>query len=226
MQHILSNIKITINEKLYVKDPETSELGRNILKKSIELIDKIGFEAFTFKKLGEQIQSNESSIYRYFENKHKLLMYLSSWYWSWMEYRIIFATANVIDPFQKLEKAIQIVTENIADDEATPYINEQLLHRIIIEEFTKTMRTKNVDDENKAGFFLVYKRVINRLVSIIEEINPDYAYSKSLASTVVESALHQQFLKQHLKTITNFSENDCSSAFFIDLVKKTISWNH
>ncbi|MBP6001637.1 MAG: TetR/AcrR family transcriptional regulator [Flavobacterium sp.] len=223
MQHILSNIKITINEKLYVKDPETSELGRNILKKSIELIDKIGFEAFTFKKLGEQIQSNESSIYRYFENKHKLLMYLSSWYWSWMEYRIIFATANVIDPFQKLEKAIQIVTENIADDEATPYINEQLLHRIIIEEFTKTMRTKNVDDENKAGFFLVYKRVINRLVSIIEEINPDYAYSKSLASTVVESALHQQFLKQHLKTITNFSENDCSSAFFIDLVKKTIS---
>ena len=223
MQHILSNIKITINEKLYVKDPETSELGRNILKKSIELIDKIGFEAFTFKKLGEQIQSNESSIYRYFENKHKLLMYLSSWYWSWMEYRIIFATANVIDPFQKLEKAIQIVTENIADDEATPYINEQLLHRIIIEEFTKTMRTKNVDDENKAGFFLVYKRVINRLVSIIEEINPDYAYSRSLASTVVESALHQQFLKQHLKTITNFSENDCSSAFFIDLVKKTIS---
>jgi len=223
MQHILSNIKITINEKLYVKDPETSELGRNILKKSIELIDKIGFEAFTFKKLGEQIQSNESSIYRYFENKHKLLMYLSSWYWSWMEYRIIFATANVIDPFQKLEKAIQIVTENIADDEATPYINELLLHRIIIEEFTKTMRTKNVDDENKAGFFLVYKRVINRLVSIIEEINPDYAYSKSLASTVVESALHQQFLKQHLKTITNFSENDCSSAFFIDLVKKTIS---
>lgn len=223
MQQILSNIKITINEKLYVKDPETSELGRNILKKSIELVDKIGFEAFTFKKLGEQIQSNESSIYRYFENKHKLLMYLSSWYWSWMEYRIIFATANVIDPFQKLEKAIQIVTENIADDEATPYINEQLLHRIIIEEFTKTMRTKNVDDENKAGFFLVYKRVINRLVSIIEEINPDYAYSKSLASTVVESALHQQFLKQHLKTITNFSENDCSSAFFIDLVKKTIS---
>jgi AcrR family transcriptional regulator len=223
MQQLLSNVKITINDKLYVKDPETSELGRNILKKSIELIDKIGFEAFTFKKLGDQIQSNESSIYRYFENKHKLLMYLSSWYWSWMEYRIVFATANVIDPFQKLEKAIEIVTENISDDEATPYINEQLLQRIIIEEFAKTMRTKNVDDENKAGFFLVYKRVINRLVSTIEEINPNYAYSKSLASTVVESALHQQFLKQHLKTITNFSENDCSSAFFIDLVKKTIS---
>jgi hypothetical protein len=79
-----------------------------------------------------------------------------------------------------------------------------------------------VDDENKAGYFIVYKRVINRIIAIIEEINPNYAYSKSLASTVVESALHQQFLKQHLKTITNFSEEDCSSQFFIDLVKKTI----
>ena len=222
MENILSNLKITINEKLYVKDPETSELGRNILKNSIELIEKIGFESFTFKKLGDRIQSNESSIYRYFENKHKLLMYLSSWYWSWMEYRIVFATANLENPIQKLEKAIQIVTENIIDDESTPYINEKLLNRIVIEEFTKTMRTKNVDDENKAGYFIVYKRVINRIIAIIEEINPNYAYSKSLASTVVESALHQQFLKQHLKTITNFSEEDCSSQFFIDLVKKTI----
>ena len=78
MQNLLSNLKITINEKLYVKDPETSELGRNILKNSILLIDEIGFEAFTFKKLGEKIQSNESSIYRYFENKNKLLVYLST----------------------------------------------------------------------------------------------------------------------------------------------------
>ena len=49
MQNLLSNLKITINDKLYVKDPETSELGRNILKNSIILIDEIGFEAFTFK---------------------------------------------------------------------------------------------------------------------------------------------------------------------------------
>ena len=103
MQNLLSNLKITINEKLYVKDPETSELGHNILKNSILLIDEIGFEAFTFKKLGEKIQSNESSIYRYFENKHKLLVYLTSWYLSWMEYRMAFATTNVTNPIEKLE---------------------------------------------------------------------------------------------------------------------------
>ena len=85
MQDLLANIKIQVNPKTYVKDPETSDLGKKIIQNSILLIDEIGFEEFTFKKLGEKIGSNESSIYRYFENKHKLLVYLSSWYWSWME---------------------------------------------------------------------------------------------------------------------------------------------
>ena len=36
------------------------------------MINELGFEAFTFKKLGINIESPESSIYRYFENKHTL----------------------------------------------------------------------------------------------------------------------------------------------------------
>ncbi|MBC7747376.1 MAG: TetR family transcriptional regulator, partial [Methylotenera sp.] len=81
MNSILSNIIITVNDTLYVKNPETSPLGKKIIEHSILLIDQIGFESFTFKKLGECIGSNESSIYRYFESKHKLMLYLSSWYW-------------------------------------------------------------------------------------------------------------------------------------------------
>ncbi|KIM09701.1 MAG: TetR family transcriptional regulator [Sulfurovum sp. FS06-10] len=222
MKEILSNLKITINKKLYVKDPETSALGRNILKNSILLIDEIGFEAFTFKKLGEKIQSNESSIYRYFENKHKLLVYLTSWYWSWMEYRMAFATTNVTNPVEKLEKAIKLVTENVTDDNTTPYINEEILSHIIIEEFTKTLMTKEVDHENTEGFFIVYKRVINRLVDIIIEVNPKYLYAKSLASNIVEGALHQHFLKNHLKTITTLSEKECATDFYTDMAKKIL----
>ena len=222
MQNLLSNLKITINEKLYVKDPETSELGRNILKNSIVIIDEIGFEAFTFKKLGKRIQSNESSIYRYFENKHKLLVYLTSWYWSWMEYRIAFATTNVSNPIEKLEKVIKLVTENVADDNTTPHINEEILSRIIVEEFTKTLMTKEVDNENKEGFFLVYKRVINRIIDIIKEVNPDYPFAKSLASNIVEGSLHQHFLKNHLKTIPNLSDKECATEFYTDMAKKTL----
>ena len=81
MKNILEGIKINISPKIYVKDPETSELGKKILENSILLIDEIGFDNFTFKKLGQRIGSNESSIYRYFESKHKLLLYLTSWYW-------------------------------------------------------------------------------------------------------------------------------------------------
>lgn len=222
MKHLLSNIKIAINDKLYVKDPETSELGRKIIEHSIVLINEIGFELFTFKKLGERIQSNESSIYRYFENKHKMMLYLSTWYWAWMEYHIVFSTTNISNSIEKLERAIQIVSQNIKDDTNTPHINEALLNKIIVSEFTKTFLTKEVDEENKEGFFLVYKRVINRIFDIINEINPSYKYSKSLASTIVEGSLHQQFIKQHFKTITNFNEKDDVSDFFIDLAKKSI----
>jgi len=80
-------IHIKINEKLYTKNPDSSNLGRKIISNSIEMIDELGFEGFTFRKLGVKIGSNESSIYRYFESKHALLVYLVNWYWSWIEYR-------------------------------------------------------------------------------------------------------------------------------------------
>ncbi|HOD10149.1 MAG TPA: TetR/AcrR family transcriptional regulator [Flavobacterium sp.] len=222
MNSVLSNIAITVNPKLFVKNPETSDLGKKIISQSIILINEIGFEDFTFKKLGEKIGSNESSIYRYFESKHKLLLYLCSWYWGWMEYRMLFSITNITDPMEKLKRAITIVTEKIDDDSQTQHINESILNQIIIAEFTKTLLTKEVDEENKEGFFLVYKSVINRLITIIEEVNPSYTYAKSLASSIVEGSLHQHFLKDHLKTITNCNENNSPTDFYIDLAYKTL----
>ncbi|MGO4820497.1 MULTISPECIES: TetR/AcrR family transcriptional regulator [unclassified Flavobacterium] len=218
MKDLIATIKIQVNDKIFVKDPETSKLGKKIIQESILLIDAIGFDNFTFKKLGEKIGSNESSIYRYFENKHKLLVYLSSWYWSWMEYKLFFATNNIADPFDKLKKAITIVTEKIEDDEATEHINEAILNKIIISEFTKTLHTKEVDEENKIGFFLIYKRVINRIIALISEVNPDYPFAKSLASNIIEGALHQQFLREHLTTITNCNKEISPTDFYIHLI--------
>lgn len=223
MNAILSTIKIQVNEKIYVKNPETSALGKKIIDHSILLIDEIGFDHFNFKKLGEKIDSNESSIYRYFENKHKLLVYLSSWYWSWMEYKLVFATTNINDASEKLKKAITVVTEKIEDDNTTEHINEAILNKIIISEFTKTLHTKEVNEENKEGFFLIYERVINRIVAIVEEVNPNYIFAKSLVSTIVEGALHQHFLKDHMKTITNCDENISSTDFYIHLIEKVLS---
>jgi AcrR family transcriptional regulator len=223
MNNLLLSLKIQVNDKIYVKDPETSVLGRKIIQESIILIDEIGFENFTFKKLGERIASNESSIYRYFESKHKLLVYLSSWYWSWIEYRMVFETNNIENSLEKLKKAITIVTEKIEDDKDTDHINEAFLNKIIIAEFTKTLYTKEIAEENKDGFFLIYKRLINRLVVMIEDVNPNYNFSKSLASSVVEGALHQHFLKDNLKTITNCNQTVSPTEFYINLVTKTLN---
>ena len=222
MDQILSNIKIQVNEKLYVKDPETSALGKKIIQESIILIDEIGFDNFTFKKLGEKIGSNESSIYRYFENKHKLLVYLSSWYWSWMEYKLVFATTNIRDPKEKLAKAVTIVTEKVLDDGKTEHINEAVLNNIIIAEFTKTFHTKEVDQENKEGFFLIYKRVINRIVAMVNEVNPEYLFAKSLVSTIVEGSLHQHFLTEHLKTITDCKDSASITKFYLNLTENIL----
>jgi AcrR family transcriptional regulator len=218
MDQILSNIKIQLNEKLYVKDPETSTLGKKIIKNSIVLINEIGFEEFTFKKLGEKISSNESSIYRYFESKHKLLLYLSSWYWGWIEYKLAFATTNIDNPMERLKRGIAVVTQKIEDDASTLHVNESILNKIIIQEFTKTLLTKEVDEENKEGFFLVYKRVINRIIEMIHDVDPNYGYAKSLASSIVEGALHQHFLKDHLKTITNCNQDISPTDFYLNLI--------
>ena len=222
MNTVLSNLKIQVNEKIYVKDPETSALGKKIIEQSILLIDEIGFDNFTFKKLGDKIGSNESSLYRYFENKHKLLVYLSSWYWSWMEYKLVFATNNITDPKEKLRKAITIITEKVEDDNSTEHINEAILNKIIIAEFKKTLHTKEVDQENKEGFFLIYKRVINRIVSIVNEVNPNYPYAKSLVSTIVEGSLHQHFLTEHLTTITDCNDSVSTTQFYLNLTENVL----
>lgn len=223
MNSVLSNIKIQVNENIFVKDPETSILGKKIIQESILLMYEIGFENFTFKKLGERIGSNESSIYRYFESKHKLLVYLSSWYWGWIEYRFVFETNNIENPLEKLKKGITIVTEKIEDDSTTKHINEAILNSIIITEFTKTIYNKEIEEENKQGYFLIYKRVITRLEEMILNFNPKYQFAKSLASSIVQGALHQHFLKEHLQSITNCDENNSPTDFYFNLVESTLN---
>ena len=223
MKSLLSNLKISVPNKIYIKDPESSDLGKRIIEQSILLIDDIGFDSFTFKKLGAKIGSNESSIYRYFESKHKLLLYLTSWYWAWIEYQMVFTTFNMPDPKEQLFKAIEVVTQTIKEDVTFSHINEVVLNRIIINEYSKSYLTKEVDSENKEGYFVVYKRMIKRLRDMIININPDYKFASSLASTIVEGALHQHFLKEHFISITDCNNNVTPTDFFKELTINAIS---
>ena len=217
MTNLLSNIKIAVPEKIYIKDPETSQLGKKIIEQSIILINNQGFDNFNFKKLGELIGSNESSIYRYFENKHKLLLYLTSWYWAWIEYQLVFETSNIPNKLEKLSKAIEVVTRSIKEDSNYSHINEIILNRIIINENSKSYLTKEVDQENREGFFIVYKRIVHRLREMILAVNPNYKFATSLASTVIEASLHQHFLKDHFSSITDCNSDEDPTEFLSSL---------
>lgn len=223
MDKLLSNIKIEIPQGIYLKDPESSSLGKKIIQNSIVLIEEIGFEDFNFKKLGQLINSNESSIYRYFESKHHILTYLTSWYWSWIEYQLVIETYSLSNVQEKLYKAIDVVTRTTKEDSNYSHINEVLLNLIMINESSKSFLTKDVDIENNEGYFISYKRVVQRVSEIIKAYNTTYKYSLSLASTIIEGALHQQFLKDHFMSITNCDNTITPTHFFTNLILNTLS---
>lgn len=201
-----ANLKIKLNEKLYNRDPEETELGRKIIYRSINIIDQIGFEHFTFKKLAIEINSTEASIYRYFENKHRLLAYLTSWYWVWLDFQITFQTNNIKSPKERLKIILKVFSESQHDNSATE-IDEAALHRIVVSESTKAYLTKEVDAANKDGLYREYKMLCNKIAKIILELNPDYAYANSLVSMLIETSHHQVFFAQHLPSLTSVKMN-------------------
>lgn len=217
-------IQIAINEALYTKNPESTDLGKRIVSSSIELINELGFESFTFRKLGVVIGSNESSIYRYFESKHALLVYLINWYWSWIEYKIVFATNSMSDANDKLYHAITILTEDVKEDSAFTFINEELLNKIIISESTKAYYTKDIDTENEKGYYKTYKKVVQRVSDMVLEIHPNFEFPHMLISTVIEGAHHQRYFSKHLPSLTNVEEGKNNIVrFYLELVQKTIA---
>lgn len=198
-------IQMKLNDKLYLRDPQDTKLGRKIIQYSIILIDEIGFEDFTFKKLATKIGSTEASVYRYFENKHLLLVYLLCWYWEWMKFRIEYNTMNIDDPKRKLRIALSAIIDTSKRNTSIEFVDEDVLHRIVVAESTKAYHTKMVDKENKHGFFLTYKALNKTIARIISEINPDYLYPRALASTILEMANSHIYFALHLPSMTDIT---------------------
>ena len=202
-------IQISLNEKLYLKDPQETTLGKNIIKDSILLIEEIGFEAFTFKKLALKMSSTEASVYRYFENKHMLLLYLVCWYWEWVSFLIDMNTRNIMDPKERLSIIIHTLIFASKENPSIEYVNESVLHRLIISEGSKAYHIKSVDQENKEGFFKDYKTLTAKVAGVISEINPDFPYPRALASNLFEMANNHIYFAQHLPRLTDVTiENE------------------
>jgi len=219
----MNALNMSVSDKLYLKNPDETELGRKILSKSIELLNTLGYEQFTFKKVGTAIESTEASIYRYFQNKHQLLAYLINWYWGWLEIKMANEFILLNTPEHKLEKAIELLVLPMEQDDRIPHINENQLQNIVVSEYPKIYLTKDVDQENQEGYFLGYKRICDTLSKIAYQINPDFEHPHSLFATVIEAAQSQQFFVEHLPRLSDAKQGPRDIVSFLtQMTLKTI----
>ena len=203
---MVAPFKIVLNEKLYIRDPELTKLGVKIISHSIDMIDKLGFEQFTFKKLALEIQSTEASVYRYFENKQQLLIYLISWYWLWLNFNINFKTNNIKSSEERLKIIIKIISEAMIDTTSNQY-DGMALHRIVISESSKVFLIKDVNINNEDYLFKEYKDLCNSIAELILKINPSYNYAHSIASTIIQASHSQIYFAEHFPPLTDFEMN-------------------
>ena len=210
-------VSFKVNEKLYLRDPESSDLGKLIVKSSIDLIYEIGFEQFTFKKLALEIQTTEASVYRYFENKHRLLLYILNWYWCYMEFLVIFRLQNVTDAKLKLTTVVNLLSNDLEESSGKFDYNKKFLNQIVISESSKTYLVKDVREINKDEVFKPYKDLCTRIAEIISEYNPNYEYPRSLSSTLIETSHTHQFFSGFLPKLTDIKENTSQNFTFLFL---------
>lgn len=202
------DLKFSISNGLFHKDPQTTEFGQKVLKHSVLLIDELGFESFTFKKLAKEISSTETSIYRYFENKHMLLIFLCSWYAEWVTYLIQINTLNLKDPKKRLKVVLHNIAAASTENVLTAYINENVLHKIIVKEGAKAYHTIAVDKENKKGLFISHKNLISLISDHIGQVNKEFPYKKSLASSLYEMANNQIYFSEHIPGLSDIGKKD------------------
>ena len=199
-------VHISPAEALYVRDPQVTDLGREILAAGIAMLDELGLEQLTFRKLAAEVGCTEASIYRYFSSKQQLLIYLVSWYWDWVHYLIQRAAAGAGDAVEKLRAGVRALTQPMVANPSVPYIDERLLHRVVLTEGTKAYHSKRTDQHNKAGVFLPYKELVGTLAGLIADVNPDFAYPRTLASSLFEMAHNHIYFAEHLPRLTDVSD--------------------
>jgi hypothetical protein len=149
--------------------------------------------------------STEASVYRYFENKQMLLIYLTSWYWEYLDFNIMMNTKNIEDPFRKLKIAVKTVVDGMSEGTAIEYIDIKLLHQIIVEQSPKVIYTKKVSECEKAGLFSNYINLNSHISGIILECDPDFQYPSALASNIIKMAIDHTYYAENICSLTEIT---------------------
>lgn len=215
--------KIKLNDNLYIKDPEETDLGKQIISKSIELIYEVGFDKFNFKKLANLIKSNEPSVYRYFENKKQLLSYLHSWYWSWIEFNIDNNTKNIKSEKEKLKIIVNTLSNSFKYDEKFIHIDEEKLSNIVIRDYQGIFIDK---DNTKYDTFEAFHSLCIKISSVITAFNSKYNTPNALAISIIKLTYEQMFFYLNQPKMTEVKNNLDLNKFIENILFSSIEINN
>ncbi|MCU0328532.1 MAG: TetR/AcrR family transcriptional regulator [Chitinophagales bacterium] len=218
------NISFNINSTLFIKDPQSSEIGKSILISAVDLLHEIGLEQFTIKKLAQQINTTEATIYRYFENKFKIFLYLMNVYWQMLDFIIEVKLQNLQTTEEKIDVFLKVLCYEYIDIVEIGDISREKLLTIAMNESSKTYLLRAVDEINTQEAYHALKIMVLRFHDLLITYNPNYKYPHSLAASVFEIITKQMYFEKHLPTLTDqkFNQEFTVYDFIRDLVYKSI----
>ena len=211
----VDRFQIPVLEAIALRNPQATQLGQRIIEGSIFLIDELGFEQFTFKKLAQSVGTTEASVYRYFASKQKLLLYLINWYWGRLECRLLLESQGG-SVKERLDKALDLML--ILKATSMSFASEKRLQRIVIHEAPKVFLTKAVDADHQTGYHAIYTEIVRYVSDLVRAYQPACKYPEMLVSTLLEGSLQQRFFSEHLPEVTNaFEQEDAVAVFYKQL---------
>ena len=132
---------------------------------------------------------------------------------------------NITSPEEKLKIAIAGILDSMIKNEEITYIDEDILHSIMVSQADKVYRIKEVTEENKNGFFLAYKKVVRFISDIMLEVEPDFPYARICASTLTEMPNQQLYYAKNLPSLTSLADQkDNQSELQKVMENMALSW--
>jgi AcrR family transcriptional regulator len=220
----ISHLHLRPDPALSLKDPEATELGRGILAGGLELMNELGLEAFTFKKLADHIGCTEVSLYKYFPNKHRLLQYYFQLYWLWLRQLCGRHAEQATDPRAGLERVVRSICGVWPKELPHVQLEPHALRKLVIEEGMKSYLHKNVDEDNARRLFMPYKELSAFVAERITDCRADVPWPRSFATTVIEMAHSLPFAMEHLPSLTELSNKKDLKHLSAHLYHRTVTY--
>jgi AcrR family transcriptional regulator len=222
----MAHYQLVPDPSLHLRDPGASTTGGRILSEGLALMTEIGLEAFTFKKLAERAECTEATIYKYFQNKQRLLQYYFQLYWMWLDTHCQQEGRTLDDPWERVQGDIRSLCGMWAKDAMAAQLDPVALRELVIVEGSKSFLHRNVDEDNKLRLFQPYKDLCAHIAAELKACDRKFKNPRTFATTLIEMAHSLEFAMEHLPALTELSDGGDRkklAKFLIGLTERSLS---